>query len=261
MDVETIQRLLLDASSSESFERISPRSGVWDISRGCEKPIPVTHHSRATGLVKRRGLRIHGAQIVLLTPCRNECPTCLRRHGWLWSQRAKAETDACPGRTWFVTLTTTPQKDFWIDSVASMSVDNFGLLPHRQKFAMRAKVLGAEVTKYLKRVRKNTGVPIRYLLVCEIHDSAETSPEKRFRPHMHLLVHESAGQPIRKRQLLENWHHGFGTAKLVNGEWAAWYVTKYISKASLARVRPSLGYGNASSVPSVSEGIYTSYGL
>ena len=259
MDVERLQQLFTEALASDTFTRHGARMGTWDLSRNCSDPVPVTHYSRAYGLVKNWRKPKRGIELVMLTPCRR-CPTCLRRHGWVWSQRALAESEASH-RTWFVTLTTSPQYDFVVDTVAGGRVDNFGMLSPAKKFALRSRVLGDEVTKYLKRVRKNTGHRLRYLLVTEQHDSEETSPEKRFRPHLHLLVHEFAGQQIAKRQIRENWHHGHSHAKLVGGDWAAWYVTKYISKANDARVRASLKYGSTSSAADFSQGIYTNHVL
>lgn len=243
-DVESIQRLFAKAIGSDSFSRLGPRRGVWDISRGCEDPLPVTKFSRATGLAKNiaNGRRPTMIEIVLLTPCRR-CGTCLRKHAWHWSGRAATETERA-SRTWFGTLTCSPERHFWIDRACSTRQWDFAGRSQQQQFAERAQVLGIEVTKYLKRIRKNSGCQIRYLSVCEIHDGKDTSADMRGRPHIHMLVHEYAGQPVQKALLDASWKWGFSRWRLVKGNReAAWYVTKYVSKSMDVRVRASIGYG------------------
>ena len=54
---------------------------------------------------------------------------------------------------------------------------------------------GAEITKYFKRIRKNSDAPLRYILVQEQHKSGL--------PHFHALIHErDAARPIRLRAVL-----------------------------------------------------------
>lgn len=244
-DVETIQRTFVKALHSDSFTRHGLRRGTWDVSRDCEKPVPVTLHSRATGLIRnltRNGVKpVPGIELTLLTPCRR-CRVCLGKKARLWRYRALTEIESAE-RTWFGTLTCNPDAHYWIDSVCSTRKRDFWSLPHEKKFAEQATVLGAEVTKYLKRIRKNSGNPFRYLLVTEIHNSRETSDDMRGRPHQHLLLHEFPGLPIRKSVLDSAWHHGFSQWRLTRDQEAAWYVSKYISKSTDARVRASLNYG------------------
>lgn len=246
-DVERIQRTFVDALSSESFERHGLRRGTWDVSLDCETPVPVQLYSRATGLVKnlsKHGVRaVPGIELNLLTPCRR-CPVCLRRKARHWRERAIAEITQS-NRTWFGTLTTRPDFDVWLDQLAASKTRNFWSADEVKKFEPRARVLGTEVTKYLKRVRKNSGCQFRYLLVTELHASANTAAEKFMRPHVHILLHEFAGQPIAKRLLDAAWGHGHCQWRLVADIRAAWYVSKYISKASSARVRASLDYGQS----------------
>lgn len=201
-------------------------------------------HSRATGSVKRAlsGAPIHGISILMKTPCRR-CGTCLRKKARLWRYRALAEIEAAP-RTWFGTLTLSPETHVWVDHVCSTRKRDFWSLPSEKKFAERTSVMGIEVTKYLKRVRKNGGTPFRYLLVSETHDSGKTSDEYRGWPHCHLLVHEYPASPVRKHVLDDAWHHGFCQWRLTRNQEAAWYVSKYISKAMDARTRASIEYGN-----------------
>ena len=211
----------------------------------CETPVPVQLFSRATGLMKnlrKDGVRtVPGIELNLLTPCRR-CRVCLRRKANHWRGRAVTEIEQAE-RTWFGTLTTRPDVDVWLDQLASTRKRNFWTSDASKKFETQAQLLGIEVTKYLKRVRKNSGCQFRYLLVTELHASAKTDAIKYMRPHVHLLVHEFAGQPIAKRLLDGAWMHGFAQWRLVADIRAAWYVSKYISKASDARVRASIDYG------------------
>lgn len=211
----------------------------------CETPVPVQLFSRATGLMKnlrKDGVRtVPGIELNLLTPCRR-CRVCLRRKANHWRARAVTEIEQAE-RTWFGTLTTRPDVDVWLDQLASTRKRNFWSADVVKKFETQAQLLGIEVTKYLKRVRKNSGCQFRYLLVTELHASANTDAIKYMRPHVHLLIHEFAGQPIAKRLLDGAWGHGFAQWRLVADVRAAWYVSKYISKASDARVRASIDYG------------------
>ena len=96
--------------------------------------------------------------------------------------------------------------------------------------------VGREVTRYLKRVRKESGARVRYLLVAERHKSGQ--------PHLHIMVHEADQErPVRYATLANQWKLGFVHFKLAQDTKTAAYVCKYISKALLARVRASLRYG------------------
>lgn len=242
MDVESIQRLFADAMSSETFERHGSRSGTWDISGTCDKPVPVTHHSRASGLAKnlRKGAKMPpGIEITLLTPCR-QCEPCLKFIAYHWRMRAQTELQAAQ-RTWMVTFTCRPDFHIWIDHVCATRERDFWAKPPDKIFAARTKVFGQEITKYLKRLRKEAKTKIRYLLIAETHDGEDTSDFLRGRPHYHMLLHEPENR-ISKRLIQAQWHHGFTDVKLADSG-ASWYVSKYITKAKQARVRASLRYG------------------
>lgn len=105
------------------------------------------------------------------------------------------------------------------------------------QFRYLVGVLGEEVTRFIKRVRKQSGVPLRYLLVSEKHEDGF--------PHFHMLIHEQAA-PVTKRLLEENWRYGFSQFRLVNGNGAkaAWYVSKYLAKDAQTRIRASSRYGS-----------------
>lgn len=115
---------------------------------------------------------------------------------------------------------------------------------------------------------------IRYLCVAEMHDSVHTSDEMRGRPHFHILVHEmrrssivlgdpeaftgdfekrfyknKAGRWIELTCLKDSafirqkWSWGFTNFQLARNAHTASYLCKYLSKASLGRVRASEDYG------------------
>lgn len=93
-----------------------------------------------------------------------------------------------------------------------------------------------ELTLYLKRLRKNTGAMLRYLLVQEQHKSGL--------PHFHALIHEvNPLTPLRHAALTSQWKLGYTKFKLCEGPRTAWYVAKYLAKAVDNRVRASLRYG------------------
>lgn len=159
----------------------------------------------------------------------------------MWAARAMHEIRNSR-RTWFGTLTVRPEEQyrFLLQALAERaerSSDTTGL-SDEDEFALRVKEAGKAVTLALKRLRKELRVAgsIRYLLTAEPHKSGL--------PHFHMLVHESAEIPIKHAQLEAVWPHGFTKWKLLDADMkAAWYVVKYLNKASNARVRASLRYG------------------
>src|SRR5574337_324618 len=105
------------------------------------------------------------------------------------------------------------------------------ITPERMK-----KENGREFTLYFKRLRKNTGVKLRYLLVAESHKSGL--------PHYHALIHEvSALGSVKKAELEGTWPWGYTQFRLVETTRIAGYVTKYIAKSIDARIRASINYG------------------
>lgn len=147
------------------------------------------------------------------------------------------------GRTWFVTLTLRPDAHFKIASQARLRLaaqgEDFDRLDGATQFAERHREISREITLWLKRVRKESGVSLRYFLVAEAHKSGL--------PHYHAMVHEPCpDQPVRARTLSRQWTLGFSQCKLVaEGEEkrTASYVAKYLSKDAISRVRASQGYG------------------
>lgn len=177
---------------------------------------------------------------MLKVRCR-KCEDCLKARARSWVQRAGREL-AMAQRTWFVTLTLTPQRQFECLSkarvLAKAGCVDLEELSTADIFSRRVSVINVEITKWLKRVRKNSTSRLRYVLVAEAHKSGD--------PHFHALVHEVVGSsPLTYRVLTNAWQWGFSSAKLTDptGTGPAWYVAKYLAKSALARVRASARYG------------------
>lgn len=110
-------------------------------------------------------------------------------------------------------------------------------LSETEQFGALVKEHGRELTKFVKRVRSNSGHRgMRILMVAEKHKSGL--------PHFHVLFHEvDALNPIRKAVLSKAWRMGYSTFTLVKDARAATYVCKYLAKDALTRVRASANYG------------------
>lgn len=176
----------------------------------CEDPYPFELVARESAYARKpKGLMV----IWGLSRCR-KCDACAERRSRLWAGKALDEyrvTADRGGRTWLGTFTLSPEKhqEFdWRLEVGSLEdgrspLDIFAL-PEAQRFAARASIIGDEITKWLKRVRKGQLSPmagghwrpkLRYLLIAEAHDGECTSDVIRGRPHFHILLHEQkAGQ-------------------------------------------------------------------
>lgn len=248
--VEQLERLALTALASNGVQH-SNRLVEWDISGSCESPVAVERYSRATDdprFLAARGMEdFPGMTVILHTPCRR-CPACARKRAAEWRWRAMNECQRTAdrgGRTWFATLTMTPENHFAAEAALSAAQPNFDALDDAAKFRLRAKAMGIEATKWLKRVRKNSGAPLRYLLASEIHSGGG---DLHGYPHMHALMHEiDPAEQVPKRLLEKAWTKGFSKFKLTADNRAAVYLTKYLSKSLEARVRASIGYGDTPS--------------
>lgn len=165
--------------------------------------------------------------------CR-KCPECLKHRARLWTARAIDETKKS-NRTWFGTLTLTPERQTWARYSALANLRRrVSDVTEDSVFEESVNVIGREITLFLKRLRKVA--PFRYLLVTEVHKSGL--------PHFHMLIHEYAGS-ISKRKLEDQWSIGFSHWRLVDvgNEQACGYVCKYLSKSAQTRVRGSQNYG------------------
>lgn len=253
----------IDVSSIEGLQAAILATGKVDdtiIGRGgvivkgmmagdCQNPIEIYRAGWSTGPSGKCELntlsgsagKLRKAVSVKLR-CR-QCTSCLRARGRYWRRAAMnemAQSAIVGGRTWFGTLTLTPEYQAEATYRAMSAVggpDVFWELSPQKQFAERHHAVQRQLTLALKRLRKEMGAgAFRYLLVCEAHKSGL--------PHYHMLIHEcSATLSVRKSSLNDFWRLGFSQWRLAKPEAAA-YVAKYLSKAALARVRASQRYGS-----------------
>lgn len=234
----------------EGGRKTGPITWEWNAAAGCEQPVYRLIKSRRTNLFGEveavegqhptRFLDMH-------VPCR-KCGACLRRKAAHWRLRMIEELRTCDNagaRTWRGTLTLNPhhralalmmqRKKHSVQEIAAMS-------PERRTASL-ANCFQPYVTRYLKRVRAESGAALRYISV--------TEPHKDGTPHWHMLVHEVLSeQPVRHAVLATQWTHGFSNWKLVDSAGlAAAYPAKYLSKYPASRVRASVGYGQGPSCP------------
>lgn len=212
----------------------------WDAAGNCSRPYVREIMAHPLPNIVGSGISERGAspRIEVHVPCR-KCPACLAARSRLWAARARFEIKRS-ARTWFGTLTLAPEYHMRTLSAARQAAarlgEDFECFDQSRQFVERHKIVSAEITKYLKRLRKDSGAAFKYLLVAEPHKSGL--------PHYHILVHEvSQWAPVTRRQLQDNWACGFSRWKLVDNEKPAGYVAKYLSKTIAARVRASIGYG------------------
>ena len=225
--------------------RVSMIWTEWHASGDCERPHIHTLYGRPQadwgtkfyhyepGRAQPLGLRMH-------LRCRR-CGACLAKRAASWRLRAAAEFSGA-SRVWFVTLTFDPSSQFRVLSMARAEAlpEDFDLLDADEQFKRRATISGRELTAWLKRVRKNSEAPIRYLAVCEAHKSGA--------PHWHALIYEqSADKPVRWKHLTGAWRSGFSVCKIADKR-SAPYLTKYLAKSLSARVRASKGFGSVTNV-------------
>lgn len=228
----------------------------WSVAGSCTDPRPFafegrTWRDRATWNQHRDAYFLD-----MEVRCRR-CSACLKARAHHWAERALWET-ASSQRTWFGTLTFSPGEQWRTEAAARVRAGDGweNPMPRRWRqtvgewenrvreinFVRMHHANGPILTKWLKRVRKESGASLRYILVAEAHKSG--------RPHYHCLVHETPGSPpLLHKVLASQWQAGFSQFKLATPE-AARYVCKYLSKASEARVRASLDYGRLQPTPS-----------
>jgi len=241
--IETLERLALKAQAAgvqlQLWRDGRPRRWLtWDISGDCEKPATVNLHARYSAT---HGKSKAPLEITLETRCR-ACNRCRLLRQRQWSRRASNEYRGSV-RTWFVTLTARPDVQLRWRYAAALARSKAGVdfegEPASSQFRWLLKYgAGPELTRFVKRVRKNSGAAMRYFLVGEMHKSGK--------PHFHLLVHESEfEQPIRKAVIKTAWVAGFSKVVLCRDAWAALYCAKYLGKENLhVRIRASFRYGN-----------------
>jgi len=217
-----------------------------DWSRDCLRPVTREFWTREDRRQrKRRPASPEGfLRVICAVQCRR-CDNCRRRKRRMWALRARREINAAT-RTWFGTLTLRPEEHHRLLGEARMAEAaqgiDFDALPEAERFRLLAGAEGKLLTDFLKRVRKETSASPRYLLVTEQH--------KTGLPHWHILLSEqSVSLPIRKTVLERQWIAGFSHWRLINAadpddqSKRISYVTKYVAKSSLCRVRASKEYG------------------
>lgn len=191
-------------------------------------------HEKRTVVVRE------GSEIPLIleiwTRCRR-CQKCREHRARIWRRRMVAEIEGAH-RTWFGTLTLRPEANVQLLSQARSRLAKQGVdldaLDLGEQFREHCRELSKEVTLYIKRLRKQSSVPLRYISVIEQHKSGV--------PHVHMLVHEPDA-PIMHKVLSAQWKLGFTKWKLVEDKRASAYCAKYLAKSAVARVRASVGYG------------------
>lgn len=216
-------RVMRSLVSSGDAIATGPLRAARPLHGTCESPI---HIEEGAGRSNRPILDTY-------VRCR-KCEACLKHRRAVWAARARSRI-AAHKRTWMVTLTCSPDAHYRLLCQAHAAARRSAVDPaswsEAEIFAERWKMLGQEVTKWLKRMRAS-GSRFVYLLVVEAHKSGL--------PHVHLLVHEVGD--VTYRSLTSSWKLGFAHAKLVQEPKAALYVTKYLMKSALARVRASQDY-------------------
>lgn len=233
---------------SRALARGAERKGFgiaeWDVSGSCQSPyLRVTigrPRQEGPGWYERAFNVLAGRtrttlEVRMWLPC-SRCGACRRRLAYAWRKRAEAELDLS-SRTWFGTLTFKPAERYRLLAQASAEYGpGFDGLPESHRFRLIERVAYREVQRYWKRVRKETGLPIRYIMVAEQHSDGSL--------HYHALLHERAGNEVRYAVLSKQWHMGFTKWKLCDkSPRTARYVTKYLTKSNATRTRASEHYG------------------
>lgn len=249
-DYLTVRGLFSDALAEGT--RRSLMSIDWDISQDCEQPVTRVHFARpysptnSRELIVKTGSTPIPLQVSMEVRCR-KCPKCRRFRQRQWAARSIAEYRSS-ARTWLGTLTFKPEEHDRILNLCQAefrgSGQDFEHLSADEQFQKRHIRCSKLLTLWLGRVRKNSGVRFRYLLVLEAHKSGL--------PHYHALVHEPVENlEVTKRVLQAAWPHGFSNFKLIEADQSsgATYACKYLSKSNRARVRASVRYGEASNSP------------
>lgn len=216
-----------------------PGRVTWPLAGRCTSPHLMSKSGSIEGF---RGNRF--METVVAVRCR-QCPACLRQKAREWAARGVREIGFWP-RTYFGTLTLSPEEHVRALAEASVELAQDGVdvstLTDHETFTYRTAQIGKWVTRYVKRCRKEmTGAQLRYVLVAEAHTSGL--------PHLHMLVHEA--KPFSSDAwdtycvLKSQWTHGHSAWEGVGHDpRAARYVTKYLHKSALARVRASARYGD-----------------
>lgn len=206
-----------------------------DVSQDCSNPrwVEVSYTDQ-----HRSKFRTWRGNVEYLVACRR-CQNCTRRRRRHWTARIVKELRQAD-RSWFGTLTVEPEQQYLAALRAERDCLRRGVrwsdMNSKERFNAIVQALAPDLTRWLKRVRKNSGAYVRYCLVAEEHKSGL--------PHFHVVLHHRA-IPVRHKTLKEAWTLGFSDFKLVEEKLSvARYVAKYLAKALGARVRASTRYGS-----------------
>lgn len=250
-------RDLFERAVFKGAARLGPTTVQWDVSGTCDKPLWAFQEGALSDLEAKIAGDPFSYRVEMKVPCR-KCRSCLAFRAYRWRTAALAEI-ASAERTWFGTLTFRPSEH--VRALYSLPTIEGTRSPEAQAAACH-NVLGRDVTKWLKRVRKLSGASLRYLCVVEAH----TERLEGF-PHYHLLIHERSrgerewklwddrngefrsGCGCQERLYRLSWSLGVSEFTLVpedDAQRRAAYLCKYLSKSMLARVRASLRYGSTS---------------
>lgn len=233
--LDTVARVQLGRMVEAGAKVVRPAVLDADFAGSCMLPRmrTITYRHRETG-------RPIWADVHLR--CRR-CESCRKQAQREWMARAIVEAKLAR-RNWFGTLTLNPATRMehlnrMRAAYAKYGADYDAISPD-DRWRNAVRLLGRDVTLWLKRVREQSGGAIRYMLCIEQHRDGT--------PHLHGLVHEGqGGGPVGRRALEGQWSSlGFSQWRLQQGDAvkAAAYATKYITKTIDARVRASIGYGN-----------------
>lgn len=226
----------------------------WAVAGNCENPITRTLFARPAKPADAREIIVIPGKtqtpiwVELDVRCR-ACRNCLKYRRSVWAARAIAEVGYSM-RTWKCTWTFRPEAHDVVQNLlrrhyAQMNEDFDCLSADRQYMARHIRC-SKEITLWFKRVRKNSGARLRFLLVAEAHKSGL--------PHYHALVHEQEVDASVTKSVMENaWTLGHAHFRLIDldDKREATYACKYLSKDVRARVRASIHYGNGPSFPTV----------
>lgn len=232
---------IITRSMSAGGRRTGLTTHEWDVAGNCHAPRSLSLSSRSPNRPPN-GQAATPLHLDLSVRCRR-CDACLRQRARMWADSARAEIDQA-ARTWFGTLTLSPEWHFKMRcAAAALHPGDFEKLSSEDKFRAVDRVIYREISKYWKRIRKLSGSPLRFVLVCEAHQSGD--------PHYHFLLHQVEADSYIRWKHLDTWPLGHATFKLLeDGPNAARYITKYLAKSALARVRASKRYGNNGLSPS-----------
>lgn len=239
--VET-SRTLTGRLAAEAFGSDLEQDGKrhWRFSGDCTDPVEMRLAGRPDKVLVGLGIEPDRSVVGYAHVRCRKCDKCLEHRRRLWTARSIAEM-RCSTRTWFGTLTVGPEHRVRALYLAQLKARrgevDWTSLDEKERFGRVCAVLQPEVTRYLKRVRKNAKARFRYLLVTEAHKDGF--------PHFHVLLHEW-NDPVRKVVLDGAWKLGFSQWRLSDRDpKQVTYVCKYLAKSALARIRASQEYGQA----------------